>query len=183
MIRYNFDSAGRLDSIVDKNGHTISLAYTGGSLTQITDTAGRTITFTYDGNNRIPLITDPIARTIQFVYDANGDLISATDMNGNPTQYTYDVNHQMLTATDPRGNTFVTNVYDDAKRVVVSQKDAKLGLTLYLYDEVDRKTTIFDQLGNPTIHYHDELLRLIQEKDERGYSPYSTSHPAGNRDQ
>ena len=181
LIRYNFDSAGRLASIVDKNGNSVSLTYTGANLTQVTDTAGRVITFTYDANNRITLITDPILRTIQFSYDANGDLVSATDMDENPTQYTYDVNHQMLTATDPRQNTFVTNVYDDAKRVVVSQKDAKLGITLYLYDEVDRKTTIFDQLGNPTIHYHDELLRLIQEKDARGYSTYYTYDEAGNR--
>lgn len=181
LTRYNFDTSGRLSSIVDKNGNTISLTYTNGNLIRITDTVGREINFTYDENNRIILITDPIGRTIQFTYDENGDLVSSTDPNGNTTTYTYDALHQMLTATDPRGNTFVTNTYDDEKRVVTSQRDAKGGQTTYIYSDVDRITTIIDQLGYTTVHYHDELLRLIQETDALGNSAHYTYDSSGNR--
>lgn len=80
----------------------------------------------------------------------------------------------MLTVVDPRGNTVVTNVYDDQKRVVVSQKDAKLGPTQYIYDEINRKTTVIDQLNYKTIHYYDDLLRLVQEMDDKGSSIYYT---------
>lgn len=181
LTRFNFDTSGRLSSIVDKNDNAVILTYTGNNLTQITDTVGRNIEFTYDGNNRITDIKDPIGRTIEFDYDSNGDLISAKDTNGNTTTYTYDDLHQMLTATDPKGNTFVTNTYDEQKRVVTCQRDAKGGQTTYLYDEVNRKTTIVDQLGNTTTHYHDELLRLIQETDALGYSAYYKYDERGNR--
>ena len=179
--QYNFDVSGRFVSIVDKNGNTVSLTYTSGNLTQMTDTAGRQIAYTYDANNRIIQITDPIDRTIGFDYSASGDLISMTDMNGNSTSYTYDANHQVLTIVDPRGNTVVANVYDDLKRVVVSQKDAKQGQTTYSYDDVNRKTTIIDQLGNATIHYHDEQSRLIKEQDPYGNAFSYAYDEAGNR--
>lgn len=181
QTRYNFDSLGRLSSIVDKNANAINLSYTGSNLTQITDTVSRNINLTYDGNSRIILITDPIGRTIQFFYDVFGNLASSTDMNGNVTNYTYDENHQMLTVVDARGNTVVTNTYDDQKRVVTCQKDAKQGQTTYTYDELNKRTTIVDQLGNTTIHYHDDLLRLIQETDALGNSAYYGYDWAGNR--
>jgi len=181
LTRYDFDASLNLSSITDKNANSISLAYTSASLTQLTDTAGRTIALTYDGNNRISTITDPIGRTIQYTYDTSGNLISSQDMNGNKTTYTYDANYQMLTVVDPRGNTVVTNVYDAQKRVVSSQKDAKMGQTTYDYNEISRKTTIVDQLGKTTTHYFDEMKRLIQEQDPLGNSSYYAYDAAGNR--
>lgn len=183
LTRYNFASSGNLSSIVDKNSNTITATHTGNNLTQITDPVGRNITLTFDGNNRITQITDPINRTLQYAYDSNGDLVTATDMNGNITTYTYDSNHQLLTVVDPRGNTVVTNTYDAQKRVVTSQRDAKGGQTTYTYSEVDRITPITDQLGQAYYHYHDDLLRLIQEKDVLGNSAYYTYDYAGNRTQ
>ena len=181
LIRYNFDASGMLSSVVDKNGNTISMTYAGNDLVQFTDTVGRIINLTHDVNGRITQIADPIGRSIQFAYDGNGDLISSTDMNGNTTTYTYDANHQILTVVDPRGNTVVTNTYDDEKRVVISQRDAKGGQTTYAYDEVNKKTTLTDALGYTTIHFHDELLRLIQETDDKSDSAYFTYDEPGNR--
>ena len=181
LIRYNFDASGMLSSVVDKSGNTISMTYAGNDLVQITDTVGRNINLTHDVNGRITQIADPIGRTIQFVYDGNGDLVSSTDMNGNTTTYTYDANHQILIVIDPRGNTVVTNTYDDEKRVVTSQRDAKGGQTTYAYDEVNKKTTLTDALGYTTIHFHDELLRLIQETDDKSDSAYFTYDEQGNR--
>lgn len=181
QTRYLFNSAKKLSSITDKNGNVIALTYTGNNLTKITDTVGRPINLTYDANNRITRMTDPVGRTVRFDYDASGNLISSMDMNGNVTRHTYDAAHQMLAATDPRSNIFVTNVYDAQKRVVTSQKDAKQGQTTYTYDEANRKTTIVDQMNYTTVHYYDDLLRLIQETDARGYSSYYTYDAAGNR--
>ena len=177
---YNFDSSNRLASIVDKNGNTVALNYTGSNLTAITDTAGRVIAFTYDGSNRITAIADPISRTIQFGYDASGNLVSATDANGKITIFTYDANHQVLTVVDPRGNTVVTNTYD-ANKVVASQKDAKLGQTTYVYDETNKKTTVTQPLGRVTVDHYDNLRRLVQQDDAYGHSTLYAYDSVGNR--
>ncbi len=55
----------------------------------------------------------------------------------------------------------IFNATDILPSSVVSQKDAKEGVTTYTYDEVNRKTTVVDALGNAVVHFHDELLRLI----------------------
>jgi RHS repeat-associated protein len=182
LTSYNFDAANHLASIVDKNGNTITLTYTGSNLTQVTDTAGRNIDFTYDASNRIVSISDPILRTVQFAYDAGGNLATAQDANGNITHYAYDGSHQLTILTDPRGNAVVTNVYDAANRVVNSQRDAKNGQTTYTYDTINQKTTVVDQLGNATVDYHDTLLRLIRQDDANGNSARYTYDAKGNRD-
>ncbi len=180
---YNFNASNKLASIVDKNGNTITLAYTGTNLTEVTGTIGRIISFAYDGDNRIIQITDPIGRALQFTYDSNGDLESAKDLNGNITHYTYDGNHQMLTVVEPRGNTVVTTVYDDLSRVSY-QFDAKNVKTTYAYDEANHKTIVSHDAAGLNIaltHFYDTFLRLIQETDALGNSAYYTYDTAGNR--
>ena len=87
---YNFDTTGRLASIVDKNDNTITLGYSGDNLTTITDTVGRAITLTYNPNNHLTNIADSTGRTITYTYDFSGDLTSATDPGGATTTYEYD---------------------------------------------------------------------------------------------
>ena len=181
QTRYNFDASNRLASIVDKNGNTTALAYTGGNLATITDTGGRLISFTYDASNRMTKITDPLNRTIQFAYDASGNPISVIDTNGKTTNFTYDASHQVLTVIDPRGNTLVTNVYDAAKRVVTSQKDAKQGQTTYDYSDPN-KTIVTQPLGRVTTDHHDNYRRLVQQDDAIGKSTlYTYDVDTGNR--
>lgn len=181
LSHYHFDTSGRLAAIVDKNGNGITLTYTGSDLTRVTDTVGRNIDFAYDANHHITRIDDPIGRTVQFGYDASGNLTSATDPNGNTTAYSYDAEHQMLSITDPRGNTVVSNTYDALNRVVTYQEDAKGGATRYVYEELDRKTTIMDALDHITVHYHDPLLRLTKEIDARGMVALYEYDDRGNR--
>jgi len=179
---YLFNAANRLESITDKNGNTISLTYTGANLTRITDTVGRQINLTYDAANRIIRITDPINRTIQYGYSAAGDLIAIVNPNGGITRQTYDLNHQVLTVVDPRGNTLVTNTYDANRRVVTAQKDAKLGQTVYVYDEVNRKTTVTQPLGRVTVDHYDTFRRLTKQTDALGNSTsYAYDDATGNR--
>jgi RHS repeat-associated protein len=178
---YRFDAGGRLASIADKNGNTLTFNYTAGSLTSIVDTAGRTVALAYDASGRLTQVTDPIGRTVRYAYDGNGDLVSASDPEGHVTRYTYDAEHQVLTVLDPRGHTVVSNTYDAARRVVTYQTDAKGGATTYSYQELDRVTTIEDALGQVTVHHHDSALRLVKEEDARGGVALYEYDAAGNR--
>lgn len=78
QIEFNFSSAGKLASMVDRNGNTTTLSYVSGRLDSVEDQGGRELTFDYDGSNRIIAVTDPMSspdtRTVEFTYDGSGDL-------------------------------------------------------------------------------------------------------------
>ncbi len=89
--KLRFDSSGRLTSIVDFNGNTTTLTYSGNNLSQITDAVGRSITLSYDSNNRIQTAQDPLGRITQYSYDSGGQLTRVTAPLNNITQYGYDI--------------------------------------------------------------------------------------------
>ena len=180
---WRFNTGKQLALVTDRNGNGITLNYSGAVLAQIIDAAGRAMNLAHDANNRITSITDPLGRIVSFAYDPAGNLVSALDRNSQATLYSYDADHQMLSATDPRGNVFVTNVYDNAKRVVTSQRDAKAGQTTFVYNPANRQTTLTSALGNVTVHHYDEFLRMVRVDDARGYSELYHYDIGGSRDQ
>jgi len=181
QTKYNFNTFGRLDSIVDKNGNTISCDYdTDGNLTVITDTVGRTITLTYDADNRITQITDPAGRTITYGYDENGGLTTVTDARGKTTTYAYDSEHRLVSITDPNGHVLIANVYDADGRVI-EQRNANDDLTTFSYDTEGSQTTVTDPLENQTIYTYDDSWRVTSEADALGYSESYTYDDHFNR--
>ena len=172
--KYNFNSAGQLTSIADKNANTLNFAYAGLNLTTITDTVGRLISFAYNASNCLTNLTDPLGRAVRFTYDANTNLIGVTDLRGNQTQFGYDPYHQITNAIDPRGHTFVSMQYDLQKRVVTSQSDALQGVTTFnynfSYDPVNGigLTTVTDAMNNVSCNYYDKRLRVIKTVDNLG---------------
>jgi RHS repeat-associated protein len=96
-----------LTAIVDRNGNTTTLNYSGGTLSTVTDTYGRTLTFTYNAQNHLSSVKDPDGRVTQFQYDSTGHLLTGiTDPNGNTIQYTYNTLYQVTTKVDKAGRTF-----------------------------------------------------------------------------
>ena len=79
-------TAGKIDTIVDRNGNTLALAYDGaGRLTTVTDTLGRLISVGYNGDGLISAVTDFAGRSVTYDYydgiepdGGFGDLKSAT---------------------------------------------------------------------------------------------------------
>jgi RHS repeat-associated protein len=180
QTQYGFSAAGKLVTIVDRNGNTQTLAYdSGGKLSSVTDTSGRAFTFGYDANNRIISLTGPLNRVLRYAYDASGNLISFQDAANAVTQYAYDASHCTTSATDPRGKVFLQNTYDAQGRVV-TQTNARGFSTTFAYDTPSAgTTTITDPLGNVTKHVYDTGLRLVAIIDARGGTG-STSYDLKN---
>jgi YD repeat-containing protein len=85
-----FDSNGKLQAMVDRNGNTTTLAYgTNGKLSSVTDAVGRSITLEYNSNGYVTRVTDPIGRVWQYGYTGIR-LTSVTDPLGKTIQYMFN---------------------------------------------------------------------------------------------
>jgi len=169
QTRYNFSPAGKLSSIVDKNGNQISLSYAAsGNLAQIVSATGRALNFTYDASNRIVGINDPAGRSATFSYSASNDLAQSVDPAGGVTSFAYDGSHHVISITLPNGQILLQNVYDSQGRVV-SQTNGRNFTTTFAYNTPGPgQTTISDPLGNKTVHTYDSLTRITQITDALG---------------
>ena len=124
--KFNFTSAGVLSTIVDTNGLTTTLTYTGGLLTSVKDAANRTLTLGYTGgqltsiadclnraytlsyvnNQPARLNTPPLSGQSynqQLTYDANNNLASLTDRMGRTWTYTFNSSSVLQSTTLPGG--------------------------------------------------------------------------------
>ena len=116
-------ASGKLSSIVDRNGNTISLNYDlSGRLSAVVDTLGRTNVISYNGAGRIDSLTDFSGRIFRYEYDTNGDLtacVSPAVLNtvttnefpgGKTNRYAYlkgalddRLNHNLISCIDATG--------------------------------------------------------------------------------
>jgi RHS repeat-associated protein len=166
---FTFSATGQLISEQDRNGYATTLSYDdSGRLSTVTDPAGRSLSFTYNGS-QIASVTDPLGRTVQFTYDSLGNLATATDVNGGKTSFTYSSNSLLLTVTDPRGGV-ITNTYDSSNRVI-SQSD-QLGRTTN-FSYAFGVTTTTDPKGNVVQEQYNEFSQRTSLT--RGYGTSSAA--------
>ena len=104
-----FNSSGQLTSREDRNGNTVTYAYTSGLLTKITDPFSRDTTLTYT-SGRLTSIADFASRTATLAYDGSGRLTSITQpdpdgagaLTSPVTDFSYDAtSHLLTTLTNP----------------------------------------------------------------------------------
>jgi RHS repeat-associated protein len=169
-----FDSGGRLISMIDRNGNTTTLSYTGSNLTQITDPVGRALTLGYDSSSRINVVTDPLGRSWHYTYDpsiAFGILSTVTDPLGGVTRYAY-TNLRLSSITDPRGNFVKRLTYDSSGRVI-SQQFADGGVERYDYalsGGIVTETTVTDPLNRKLTKRFNASGYVIGTSDALGQS-------------
>lgn len=142
-----FDSGGRLTGIRDLNGQGVDLTYDNGLLSTVSG-SGRSITvsWTADGT-RITAVTASDGRSVGYGYHADGNLATFTNADGKSTSYGYDAGSRLSSTQDPNGNYPVRLEYDQATGRVVSQLDARGGLTRFEWDEATQTATITDARG------------------------------------
>lgn len=190
--KYNFDSLGRIVSVTDRNGNTMSFTYADGDLTAIKDSSDRVTTLAYDPVGRITGITDPNGNTYtlgyinnmfayiiypnggrwDYTYDPAGFMLTKTDPNDHTTTYTYDTNHRVTTATDPEGKAraIAYPAIDDTSQTKTStftEKDG--GVWTYTYNTqqgtLTRKT---DPQGTTTSYTYDASRNMTSKTEPDG---------------
>ena len=159
----DYDKKGRIFSITDAKGNTISFGYDeNGNLTTTTDGEGNSITSEYDARNRITKQTDANGNETTYTYDGADRLIKVTDAYGNSYCYGYDANGNLVTVTDAKENVMHYS-YDEVGRVKTVGEDT----TQYSYDNTGLLTKVTDHSGTITYEY-DNYSRLITKTDARG---------------
>jgi RHS repeat-associated protein len=149
----NYNTSGKLSSIVDTNGNTTTFTYNGsGKLTTIKDASLRSTTLTYGTNGYVSSMTDPANHTINYGFDGSGNLTTVTDAAGKITTLSYDSNHALTGIKDAR-NITTTISYDTANRVKTISKPITINGTLqtstttYSYDTTNLVTSVTDGEG------------------------------------
>ncbi|HWT91737.1 MAG TPA: RHS repeat-associated core domain-containing protein [Solirubrobacteraceae bacterium] len=202
QVRYVFDADGRLSSQVDRNGNATTIGHDGaGRLTTVTDPAGRTLTYAYDGD-QVSSVTDPSGLTVEYEYDA-GELVEVRyEDDESPTwAFDYDGAHQLTHMTDARGGTTVTEY--DAQHRATRQTDAlnrtrrweyltdetriaePNGSTTHTWFDQGQPTRIVRAEGTPaqtsTRYVYDADRRNTEVVDGNGHTTRFTYDGAGNR--
>lgn len=200
-ITQHFDTQGRLVSIKDRNGNSITLQYDSNGLLTITDAVGRKTTFAYGANGKVLAVTDPLGRQAFYYYDSNNNLIKTTDMAGNEANYTYNEYSYMTSVITSKGTTEIKNVYYDSEfgyivnsitdpiGNVKSYKsnssvwvtDANGNTTSYYNKSPYGETTeITDPLGNKTVRGLDSYGNINSVKDPNSNTTSLTYDNRGN---
>ncbi|MGH9801616.1 MAG: hypothetical protein ACRD82_14730, partial [Blastocatellia bacterium] len=167
----------RLKSIIDRNGNTTTLTYSGSNLTQVSDPVGRTLTFSYGSPNCAKCVSqvvagkagDPLQRIVNYTYDGGRHLTKATDQLGKDYQYAYSGNN-LSQVTDRRGNVIKTLTYDTNGRAI-TQTFADGGIVRYNYTltgDIVTGITIIDQLGRTMSKRFNAAGYVIEEVDALG---------------
>ncbi len=187
-IREEYDSGGRITSMVDMNGNVVTFTYgqigyteTGPKygLIRITDTVGRMVNFSYSGGKLLSL-SDGV-RTTTYTY-AGDKLVSVTDPVGRVTTYDYMTgNSFLITGVHyPSGGSssyeYATIAPQASKMTPYKSSQTENGVPVYYVYKVDSPDTVVwsspsdvssvtSQAGRPCVLQRDDGSLVMYFKD------------------
>jgi RHS repeat-associated protein len=196
VSRFYYDTGGRIISIEDPLGNSISMIWDGhNNLTSLTDGNDNTTNYTYDSMGNVLTVTDADSHVTTYTYDsASNKVASIADAGWHVTAYDYDSKGNLIGVTEPLGHT-IDYSYDDVGNLV-SKTDANGFTTTYEYDEYGNVTSYldntftYDDVGNmlsmsnsnASVTYdYDDLNRVTDVDYSSGKSVHYTYDEVGNR--
>ncbi len=179
--RYFYDQDHNLLQVRDPLGRPLARNEydNDGRLISLTDSDGETVTFTHDVAGQQELVTDAAGNTTVLEYDDRGNVVRSTDPLGGVTLSSYDADGNQISTTNPLGET-VTRTFD-ARRNLLSQTNPLGQTQTFAYDERDQLTEATDALGRTTRYEYDSAGRLTRRLNASGAVDEQRAYdPSGN---
>ena len=171
--KYIYGKNGRLQQIVDRNGNSTWMRYTGTTLQEIRFAGGQCLRFRYE-DGKLSEIKDVIGRTLRYRYE--DELLTEVEYpNQGIIRYRYTPEGYLREITDQNGQTYVHNEYDADGRVT-RQLLSNGQEYIVLYDDANRVNTFLTPSIGQRTEYHYNRERLLTKTvytdgtcEERGY--------------
>jgi len=144
MMTFTYDTKGRLETIKNDLGRTVTLSYYNNRWT-ITDFDSRMWVYYYNGTSH-----------------SSSDLWKVTDPNGQITTYSY-TSHNLTSITDPMGQAWIVNYYDANDRVKTQQYGDPCNNFRFVYDPCNSRTTVTDRRDVNTITVYNAADLVLSE--------------------
>ncbi|MBA3774009.1 MAG: hypothetical protein H0X13_16415, partial [Ramlibacter sp.] len=123
--RWSFDGTGKLQSIVQRNGWVMALAYNANHLfASVTNAFGRVLKFAYDEQGRLTHVVAPDGKVIGYTYDASSRLAGVLYPDGTRRGYSYEDARWPLALTgitDESGVRYARFGYDEVGRAISTE--------------------------------------------------------------
>ena len=163
--QFQYDATLRRTKTIDALGQQIVTVYSsvadGKKPASVTDVRGQLTNFEYDARGDLIRTTFPDGSTTTTTYDNEGRALSKSDRDGRHMAFQYDALGRQTRITNPDGTT-VNKTYDAVARLL-TQTDERGNVTTYAYGP--NKQTVFDALGNVTVHDFDSRERRTRTTD------------------
>ncbi len=165
VSKYGLD--GRLKSVTDRNGNTLTFVYNPSMVggTYIQDAAGRQIKLYFDSRGHVISAVDPAGHAFQYGYDTNGNLVSVIDPTGAVTVYTYD-DHRITMFTNAKGHKTYYR-YDAEGRVDMNWQDNNVNKVTLDY-QPNNTTVVTDSLGHSNTYVFNDAGLQVSHIDHLG---------------
>lgn len=152
---HQFNSTGRLLSLIERNGNQTTLAYNlSGKLSAVTDPFGRVLSFLFNAGGRVISIADTTGIVADYTYGSNGELLTVTYQDNSGYVFAYDGNVRMTSVSDKLGNVLESHAYDNQGRATTSETQG--GVEHYGLNYVSAtETDVTDGLGRVTKYFFD----------------------------
>jgi RHS repeat-associated protein len=197
--QYDYNAAGKLTAITDRNGNSQTLLYdANGVLYEVESNSGQALSFISNADGKITSVTDPAGNVHAYAHDVEGNLTSVTDPLGNVTAYEYDADHNLTRKIDKFG-TSLYFVYDGEDRAIRNWQGIDTNLveltysggvttvtdslgraTVYQYNDYGLVTSAIDALGNVETTVWDENMNKTAVTDKNGNTTAFTYDEMGN---
>ena len=175
-----YDADGRLQSVTDAVGETVSYAYDLSTTSvSITQPDGGIVTVQDDSYGRVLSLIDALGNVNKYTYDANNNLTSYIDPAGNTLSGTYDSQGDLLTTVDQLGG--VTTRTFNAFGEPVTLTDALANVQTMSYDSHGNLSGIQDSLGSLGAQSSDNNGNMISLTDASGSTSYFKYDNFGNQ--
>lgn len=195
LLRYFYDSYGRMFRVIDPTGALVEYAYdnNGNRIGQTYRDASSSFVLStsmaYNVNNQMTSQTSPQGIVTAFEYDANGNMLSEILDFGSGrmnivNRYEYDGLDRLVQEIRDSGqgaghaNAAAHFSYDANGNLIAVVDPSGRSITAE-YDALNRLTRIIDPLGNTVIATYNKNGNLIEVCDENGRSTFAVYDALG----